>query len=192
MVNIQLPSLKPLTTYQGFSLLELIIVVCLIAILFVAAMSRYESYEAKTKQNLLVFQANTFARTIENIKAVSVLYESDQIDLGNGVVVVLNDAGWPYTTLSENFIAEQKASANGCKKLWQSLFTQSSVTTNIADFDPTQSKEIHQETQRKSKINYNFEVSLIGGRYCRYALDNSSNGSYFFDYDLLTGKVLKN
>ena len=155
---------------RGFSLLELVVVVCLIAILFAAALNRYYSYAYKARVNLLSFQASTFSRTIENVRALATLYNTDQIDMGNGLVIVMNRSGWPYSTFSKDLTVEHNASSLGCRKLWQNIFSQTDDSDN----------------------SYQIDASLINGRFCRYALGNETRDSYFFDYDLVTGNVTQN
>lgn len=155
---------------QGFSLIELIIVVCLIAILFSVSFNRYQNYSHEARVSLVTYQASTFARTIESIKALSVLYQTDQINMGNGILIWINRAGWPYTSSSPSNAAEDLASSEGCKNLWRNLFAQNE------EIEPT-------------KKTYQFDASLMNGRFCRYMLVNNQAEDYFFDYDLLTGKV---
>jgi len=105
---------------------------------------------------------------------MSTIANSNEVHIGDGVVVYLNNYGWPFLSnvLPTNDKKEQ--SVSGCNSLWQSLFTNSLLDGGVDH----------------SSVEKNIEISLINNHICRYKLVRKREGSHFFDYDVKTGNVV--
>lgn len=158
---------------SGFSLFELTLVICIIAIIFAFTFSKYQSNVDKSMKKYLYFQAGTFLRSIENIRALSVLKKTPFVDLDSGTTVAINRYGWPQAVISSNVKALAGLSESDCKNLLNELFT-----------SPGSSKR-----GNASNILNSFSISLEENEICRYTLSRKQEGSYFFDYDLRNGSV---
>lgn len=159
---------------NGFSLLELIVVFSLIAILFALAAARYQANIGSSQATVVNFQANAFLRSVENVHAMAAIQKSSVVDLGQGINVYLNKTGWPIATNIDGLPRQIKPTQEGCFSLWHGLFSDARNKNSSAPNNSAQ----------------DFEISLIDDYICRYQLVRKQEGSYFFDYDVITGKVL--
>jgi len=160
--------------HYGFSLFEFVIVLALVAVLFSAVAARYESKISQAQSAMISFQAKAFVRSIENIRAMSTIANSNEVHIGDGVVVYLNNYGWPFLSNVIPSNDKKEKSVSGCNSLWQSLFTNSLLDGGVDH----------------SSVEKNIEISLINNHICRYKLVRKKEGSHFFDYDVKTGNVV--
>lgn len=159
---------------RGFSLLELVVVFSVVGILFALAAQRYLDSVEQSQARVIDFQASAFMRSVENTRAISTLQGGSSVDLGEGVLVYLNAAGWPFASNSGGLPRPQRPTKSGCESLWRAFF-----------------REVHSNSHEKDKnVSEKFEISLIDNYICRYKLVRKQEGSYFFDYYLTTGSVL--
>lgn len=164
-------------TQTGFSLFELIVVVVVIGLLISFGLSKYFSPVEASQKSVLNFQANTFSRTIENIRALGVAKNTHAVPLDGGLVVYLNTFGWPVAT-SSTVSYPVAASLNvahleGCKSLWRDLFSgavKPNPKTGLFGME-------------------DFNVILRKQHVCRFELSRKQEGSFFFDYDIRTGHI---
>lgn len=157
----------------GFSFLELVVVICLIAILFTYSVVDYRKRIGESQREVFYFQANAFKRSIDNVRAISSLQGSSTVDLGTGVYVFVFSTGWPYAAGLSNEPPSESLSPYTCGSLWQYLFTNA----------------IAQNDNSNTKGKYHFETHLIKNHICRYKQRGGQENPYFFDYDVRTGTV---
>lgn len=158
---------------RGFSFLELVVVVCLIAILFAYSVVDYQKRVNQSEREVLHHQAQAFKRSIDNIRAISSLQQSSRVDLGTGIYVYLFESGWPYGASLGDEDIQYDLSAENCRSLWQYLFTSPHVKNDKSD----------------TKHKYYFETDLVKNHICRYKQIEKQENPYFFDYDVETGVV---
>ena len=160
---------------KGFSLLELVVVFSLIAILFSLSLSRYQSSVSESQRAVIQYQASTFARAVENVRAISMIQKSAVVDMGSGLKIYLNSDGWPVATnANNNSQAQSVPSLDGCASLWHGLF-----------------REVSRKSSQFSESSIGrFEISLQEKDVCRYKLSRKQEGSFFFDYHVITGNVV--
>jgi len=163
-----------LKQHRGFTLLELVVVFSLIAILFAVAAARYQSSIAESQKKVIGYQAGAFLRTIENIRAIATIQNNPVVDMGHGLFVYLNSDGWPIASNVDGNKGQSQASLKGCESLWRGLFSE-------VDIDSPQ--------DGKSSLG-RFHIEFIENRVCRYKLSRKQEGSYFFDYHVITGNVV--
>jgi prepilin-type N-terminal cleavage/methylation domain-containing protein len=157
----------------GFSLFELLLVLSIVAVLSAYTFSKYRDNLDASLKKYLYFQASTFLRTVENIRATGVLKKTNAIELDSGVVVLTNRFGWPQSTTRDNVRSLSDPSQSDCQRLISELFT--SPAPGLTESD--------------QNISNSFSVSLEENEICRYTLSQKQEGSYFFDYDLRSGTV---
>lgn len=158
----------------GFSLFELVVVIILVGILAVVGLSQYQNEIAGSQSRVAAFQAGAFSRAIENVRGLAVVQKSSKVELEPGLFIYLNNRGWPISSSIVPLVNIKQATQPGCESLWDGLFR-----TVAADSE-------NERTPAKKK----FDVSLIDNYICRYTLDRKQEGSFFFDYDVITGKVV--
>lgn len=159
---------------KGFSLLELVVVFALLGILFALAAVRYQSNIREAQVKIINFQANTFLRSIENVRAIASIQAAPTVDMGSGLLIYLNQAGWPIATNADGLKRQTEPSHSGCKSLWRGFFRQATRKN---------------DNELKNSLG-SYEIYLINGSICRYKLSRKQEGSYFFDYDVITGNVV--
>jgi len=137
---------------RGFSLLELTVVLCVIAILFAGSAIQYQKRIDDSRREVLRHQSQTFQRMVENIRAISVLQRSHVVDLGTGVFVGVNQHGWAVSAGINRDISHKGASKNSCRSLWLYLFSGSSTKNDKSG----------------TKLPEDFDISLIENYICRY------------------------
>lgn len=164
----------PRTTQAGFSLFELTIVIIIVALLFAAAASHYQNNISDSQSTLLQHHAAAFKRTVDNIRAIAALKGPAPVTLDGGILVLVNTKGWPIAASSTGQPPSPQASTGGCTSLWTELFTQTE------SYNSENSKVLQKGA----------EIEFRDGRFCRYNLVFLGEGSYFFDYDLVTGKII--
>ncbi len=158
---------------KGFSLLELIFVIIIIAFLLFIGSEVYLSEIENSKRETLLFQANTFSRTINNLRATALIHQSKSVDLDNKKIY-LNEKGWPANTKVNLSAKSWDQTSEECQQLWFALYER-----------PPES--ILNINEKKSSSLY--FISSINGRICRYELLRKEEGAYFFDYHLDTGEI---
>ncbi|WP_096087585.1 type II secretion system protein [Agaribacterium haliotis] len=155
---------------KGFSLLELIVVVCLIAILFAISVRFYIPQIEDSQRKTLNFQAAVFKRSVDNIHALSALQGGRSYTLSDGTRYYLNQWGWPVSSNALEVNPRRRVSDLSCRSLWLGLFSQVEAGTEQATLDQ-------------------FIASAASRRSCRYSLSRTKEALYFFDYDIKTGKL---
>jgi len=158
----------------GFTFLELVVVVCLIAILFAFSAMQYQKRISDSRNEVLFYQSQAFKRSVDNIRAISSLQRSNIVNLGTGVYVYLHSSGWPYAANLSGKLLEPALSSSSCRSLWVNLFTGANLKNDNSS----------------TKIKDDFEILLIDNYICRYKQFGEQEDSYFFDYDVRTGAVV--
>ena len=159
---------------QGYTFIELVIVVCLIALLFAFSAVQYQKRISDSRKEVLYFQSQAFKRAIDNVRAISTLQNSDVVDLGTGVAAYLYRSKWPYAAQVKGNIPVKLPSQKNCHSLWFHLFSSHPL----------------QNDNSSTKRTDDFEILLIDNYICRYKQVWEQEESYFFDYDVRTGKVV--
>ncbi len=157
----------------GFSLFELVIVICLIALLFAFAAKHYRQPITESQKKVVGFQANTFVRSVETLRALGVAEKTHILNTSDGVYIYLNRHGWPFAAGISNKIPRHLSKDELCASLWDGIF---------------QSVESRSETSN-TLAQESFEVTSVNKHICRYKLSRKQEGSFFFDYDVRTGRV---
>jgi len=158
---------------KGFSLFELVVVLCVVAFLAALALSYYQKNFDSSLKKHLHFQSATFLRAVENVRAISVLQKTRVVELAPGVYIHVNRHGWPQSASNKSVRALSKPSIASCESLLNDLFT--TPKTGISNTSSNDSNR--------------FITSLEENEICRYTLSRKQEGSYFFDYDLRNGTV---
>lgn len=159
---------------KGFSFLELTLVIIVISFLLYLGIETYIKDIEKSQREALRYQANSFSRSIHNLRA------SAQIGGRNFVIldekkIYLNEFGWPANTHNSMSAKSWNQTPQECQQLWNALYQKPPASVlNISEKTPS----IH------------YLISSINGRICRYELLRKQEGTYFFDYHLSTGEVL--
>lgn len=157
----------------GFSLFELVVVLTVIAFLFAISAKHYQKHVVDSVEKLLLFQAGTFSRAVKTLRAVSIVKKASVIDMGKGIFIYVNQQGWPLYSNSLANIQEVKVGDESCKSLWYGFF-----------------ESVEENNVTKSTVGQKKWLISAPSRYiCRYQIQRKQEGSYFFDYDVRTGKV---
>jgi len=162
---------------NGFSLFELTIVLIVVGLLVSSSTQYYLSTIENSKSSLIEFQAATFSRAVGNLYGQAKISNSQSLSVMDSTIY-LNEKGWPATAERRTSVKSYNQSPEECERLWHGLFSNAPGTV-IAG-----SKEDNSGQSRKD-----FRVYSINGRICRYELNRSPNGEYFFDYHLSSGRV---
>ena len=157
----------------GLSLFELVVVVCIVGFLSAVAFNSFGPPVENSKKKVVIYQANTFLRTIDNVRALGVAKNTRELGFYEGLTVYLNEQGWPIATDIDSGVLKKRPSSKGCASLWRGLFQKANSKTGSLG---TLAKE-------------DFSGSLINGYICRYKLAREQEESFFFDYDIRTGRV---
>ncbi|WP_370981439.1 prepilin-type N-terminal cleavage/methylation domain-containing protein [Agaribacterium sp. ZY112] len=156
-----------LANTKGFSLFELVVVLIVIALLFTFSAKRYLKHIEESQETAVHYQASAFLRGVESIKAAAAINKSRKVQLRDGPAFYLNKRGWPVSSSELETKPRYSLSADSCRSLWLGLFSQ------------VKQGEGHEQ----------FVPSLERGRYCRYRLNRTREGNYYFDYDAQTGRI---
>jgi len=156
----------------GFSLFELTVVIIVIGLLVYTAAHIFAGRIEQSQATVVNFQANTFARTVGNLHAARSAIPGPYVPVDGGVHVYFNENGWPASTLDGQSPSLRNQTQAECESLWMNLFSKA-----------TQSGE---NSKKSSEL---FKVVLKDRYTCRYELTGKTEGSYYFDYDVRTGKV---
>ena len=146
----------------------------LVAVLMAIALKEYRNEIESSQAKLIAFQASTFNRAIENVRAVSIVQKTRDVEISPGIRIYLGDSGWPIASNLIVGVKKYAASDDGCRSLWFGLFK-----TPISSSD-----------NNVSFVHDDYEISLINKKICRYIFSRKQEGTYFFDYDVTTGEVV--
>ena len=145
----------------------------IIGLLAYKAVQIYSDKVDDSLQTTVKYQANAFSRTIERLRATHILKKENPIKIDGGVELSFNEFGWPASTISTLSSHSSNQTQEECASLWLNLFSKA----NSGDFFTVNS------------VN-SFEILLINSHTCRYKLSRKEEESYFFDYDIRTGRVI--
>jgi MSHA pilin protein MshB len=159
---------------SGFTLLELVIVIILIGLLYYIGLKFFNERIDNSRSTAVRYQANAFARTVENMRAARVALGNNPIYL-DGISVYFNEHGWPSSTMPERNPAADTQTQRECLSLWQNMLSKA--------------QNVQKEGKNRKKTGENFKVVLKNKYICRYILSRTQDESLFFDYDVRTGAV---
>ena len=154
----------------GFSLLELVVVVVIVALLITFGFRSYLNQIDHSKSQTTRFQAATFLRMIQNLHAYGQSTKFKFVAMPDKTIF-FNELGYPANTSSDLSPSIKNQSDVECEQLWRAFFNTIEETKehkNLADI----------------------KIRSIDGSFCRYDLHPSQTGVYFFDYYFKTGSVL--
>lgn len=170
--------MKRMSRANGFSLIELIIVIVLVSILYAVASPRF----ASVRSDGLVAANKTVAgayHSAVNIARISMQAQSgsgpaeDVKVYSNGGVnglVDFNANGWPSQSWTGGIEANPSTdNVNDCLSLWSVLMSDESERVS-------------------SSVNEDYQAQYLGGNRCRYIAVQSPTLS--FDYYSLTGEII--
>ncbi len=155
---------------KGFSFLELLLVIVIIAVLIALGFRNYANQIDKSKIETLRFQAATFMRMVQHVHAYGVSTGANSVYLVDKTIY-LNEYGYPANTSAEVSSLSRDQTDHGCAEIWRAFFS-----------------TIKQTKENKKPADMN--IRSIENRFCRYDLRPDQTGSYFFDYYFKTGNVL--
>ena len=155
---------------KGFSLFELVVVICVIAVLFVFATKFYLQHIEESQRQAVQHQAAAFLRTVDNIHALASIGNKRQLTLESGVTFYLNRYGWPVSSSELAVNARRKVSDEACRSLWLGLFSE------LGDKQEGFGKE-------------RFQSGAANTYQCRFSLSRKQESRYSFVYDSSSGRV---
>ena len=166
---------------SGFSLFELTVVIIIISFLVVIGYRYYFETIEDSQAKVIQFQANTFSRSVANIRGKALANNSTKVNLDSAdksnIAINVNEFGWPANTDARSSPKSGTQTANECAQLWQAIFKNAPPAKVENDVN-------------QSDSDFDYVISAIDGNICRYRLSRSQDGLYFFDYYLKTGTVL--
>lgn len=164
---------------KGFSLFELTVVLIVIAFLIFMGYRSYFGTIADSQTKAINYQADTFSRTVINIRGMAIASNSTRVILDKSALdstpIYVNEYGWPANTDPGRSPKSSTQTAEECQQLWYGLFENAPTAVikgNVKD------------------LTADYEISAINGQVCRYELNRKQEGSYFFDYSVRTGTVV--
>lgn len=174
---------------RGFTFLELIAVVGIIAILASSGLVYYGKAMEDSRRVGVEILAHRFTAAVALIHAQWILAGGmkngggpREIDV-DGVSVYLNEKGWVANT-SGGSAGLSDQTAEECRQIWQAVLQNPALATVEGESKGSQGTE--------AKRNQRYHISQISGQICRYELVTEPAGTHFFDYNLKTGQVLIN
>jgi MSHA pilin protein MshB len=159
---------------KGFSLLELVIVIIAIGLLYYIGADFFNKRIDNSRGTAVRYQANAFARTVENLRAAQIALGSNPMNL-DGSMVYFNEHGWPASALAGQSPSVGSQSVEECQSLWDEL--------------QNKAQNVQKVEKTAKKAGENFKVVLKNKYICRYILSRTQDESFFFDYDVRTGAV---
>lgn len=163
---------------KGFSLFELTVVLIVIAFLIYMGYRSYFGTIADSQVKAISYQADTFSRTVTNIRGMAIASNSTTVVMDKAAMdstpIYVNEYGWPANTDPGRSPKSSTQTAEECRQLWYGLF------------------ENAPKAVIKGKVKdrtADYEISTINGHICRYELTRKEEGTYFFDYSVITGTV---
>lgn len=174
-------------TQRGFTLLELVVVVCIIAILAAGGLVYYEKTMDDAKRTGVEIMANRFATAISLVRGQWIVESSMQLEgkVPNTYRVVLdqtpiflNELGWPASTDGVSARSNDQT-AEECYQLWETIM-QNPTTTTVEGRSGNLGDE---------KGMQRYHISASSPEACRYELITKPMGSHYFEYNLRTGQV---
>lgn len=182
---------------QGFTLIELVIVVILLGLLAVQALSRYLDVTDEAKIASLEGVSGGFSTAVAIARGQAIVdgyskggpttpADKIAIDL-DGKIIYMNEYGWPANSNPNTDSSADSQTAVECQEVFDTIL-QSSPSSS---------------TSSNSRASSRYFISAISGAggddfgnsgdVCRYELILDSNASstatHFFDYDLVDGQV---
>lgn len=165
---------------RGFSLIELIAVVIIIAILAVLFLRHADNVVEEAEQTALESIARSFASTMSSLRGQWIVENSQQsaailpaMVMLDNQPVYLNEYRWPASTSAESSANSDSQTAQECRQLWQALIQNPTPAT----IDPRRRGEAR------------LHISAPDGSRCRYELTSANPASHYFEYNLKTGRV---
>lgn len=156
---------------------EWLIVVSAIGIVSLFAVVRYLDMAREGRRMNFELLANHFAAGVALTRASWLINRVDtqqffvEVD---GQPIYMSQAGWPVATEQVDVESQLKYAPLYCQQVWQSVLQNPQQATVDG--------ESLWGTRR-------YHISAPTLHVCRYELVTEPRGSYFFDYDLQTGKV---
>lgn len=156
---------------RGFTLIELTVVVCMIALLMATSVKYYQDIMADARKSGLQLLSSRFTSTIAMLHVKWITEQQPQsLWLDEETEIVMNSKGWPVGAKGR-FI---KKEAGACRQLWEGLFQNSGPIEKA-------------NTEENGGAQYRVERPEKG--VCRYVMLVPDNGEYYFDYYSSSGKV---
>ncbi|MGI1678364.1 MAG: prepilin-type N-terminal cleavage/methylation domain-containing protein [Cellvibrionaceae bacterium] len=186
----------------GFTLLELIVVVAIVALLGAASIPFYFKTIDRTERITVQVTANRFAAVVGLLRSELIIQRSlpDESNQGNytaieldDYLIMFNESGWPFTAVSTVERAGLKISNNekkNCKKLWVSMIqsgTNDETINTVKNQIINNSKE---DVDNVEEMNNTFEAVYVDDKTCRYRLITKRNSNYYFDFNLMDGRII--
>lgn len=167
-----------LALQQGFNLLELVVVFVVVGVLAAIAMRYYAELIDGAKKAGIEASGRQFAAVASGLHAQ---WYVNQVS-GNSVspllleqqLVYMNEFGWPANTDAGQAAGAEDQTAAECVQLWEA-FSRLILVASIEG-----------ESERGSQ---RYHVSAPEQGYCRYELATKKEETYYFDYDLRTGRI---
>ncbi len=173
---------------SGYSLFELIIVVVVIGLLAAAGITYYLELQEEALHAQLKTQARNFAGAIQVVRSGLMLQQHPEkipTEPGNklgvdmdGTLIYVNELGWPANSSPELDSSSDTQTAAECYQLWYDMMN-----------NPLPATVQGSDNYGGSQANYHISVKETS---CRFELVLQSELSYYFDYNLKTGKILVN
>ena len=155
----------------GFTLVELTVVVCIIAVLMTVSVEYYQNTVAEARKSGLRLLSSRFT------SAVSVLHvkwitdrQPASIWLDDETEVLMNRRGWPIGARA--FYIDK--SFDACHQIWHALFQ------NPGSFDAGMGD---------SEIEGQYRSSRPQKGVCRYEIITAADENHYFDYFSSSGSV---
>ena len=155
----------------GFSLLELTLVICIIALLASVGAYHFNRHIDDSREHVLRQQAQAFARSMQHYRALALANKSATIKM-SGEPVHTNIRGWPIGA-GAGFEKKTQLSSAACASLWQGVVVEVS----------------EKKTDAQGPASAVFKSSQPERFICRYSLSRNTRELGYFDYDVRTGNV---
>ncbi|GAA5316494.1 MAG: prepilin-type N-terminal cleavage/methylation domain-containing protein [Candidatus Pelagadaptatus aseana] len=154
----------------GFTLIELIIVVCMIAVLMVVSLKYYQNVMDRAQRTGMQMLSSRFDSTMTVLHMKWKFASMPSELISEETVYQMNDRGWPVGARADFIEAGQK----DCQQLWQAVFKNPG---KLLDFLP------------KDDAGMQFWMSYPEKGVCRYQMVTAESQRYYFDYNSLSGSV---
>lgn len=178
-----MPNLRGVPRDQGFTLIELIVVVVVIGLLAVTGMKYYMDLLQESRRTSVEILSHRFTTATALVRAQWIMQGGPAqrkpglvVDV-EGINVYVTENGWPANTDGGNARSNTQTDAE-CYQIWQALLQNPPLAT------------WHDSAPAANKLRQRFHISQVGQRACRYQLMMRTKATYYFDYHLTTGQVI--
>jgi prepilin-type N-terminal cleavage/methylation domain-containing protein len=158
---------------SGFTLIELIVVVCLIAILMATSLKYYTSLLEDARKAGVGMLAGRFAAVTSQLHlkwAIEGNSQTLQLEDDTETTIIMSAKGWPIGA-NAPYISKD---LGACQQLWEALFQNPS---ELPDYLPKDQSGVQYWTNRPQR------------GVCRFQLVTPDSNEYYFDYFSSSGRV---